>query len=305
MTHGEPPGCVALLGLGVGGGFMARALGELSSPPRLVAHDAGIADERHAPRLRAVADRLGVELHGELGPWLAAADVVVSLVPGSVAVEAAEAAAAHMRRGAVLADLNSITGDMMYAIAAATARHGIATVDGAVLGTFESGDRIPVLLAGPEAARVVPVLPEARFLVRVIEGRVGDASAIKMLRSVVMKGLEALCVECLVAAEVHGVRHELSRAFDDLDGRPFQRTMELLTRTHIVHAGRRLKEVERVASVLEDHGVAGTMTEATRALFDRTVAGAVRPLDGEPLPLDETLRVLRRLLAAPREGVRG
>ncbi len=113
-----------------------------------------------------------------------------------------------------------------------------------------------------------------------------------MLRSVLMKGLEALFVECLVAAEIQGLRPTLLEAFRDLDERPFAKTMEVQTVTHLVHAARRLKEVERVASVLEADGLEGIMTEATRRTFAATVAAGVAPGSGEPLSLDETLQVL-------------
>jgi len=157
---------------------------------------------------------------------------------------------------------------------------------------------VPVLLAGTRAEEVRELLAGERFKPTCIAGEPGDASAIKMLRSVLMKGLEALFVESLVAAEVQGLRPAFLQDFEDLDERPFATTMEVQTVTHLVHAQRRLGEIERVQTVLQADGVDDTMTEASRRLYAKTVAADVVPGSGEPLSLDETLAVLSQVFRA-------
>ncbi|MDX1575654.1 MAG: hypothetical protein R3285_05645, partial [Kiloniellales bacterium] len=198
----------------------------------------------------------------------------------------------------VFVDLNSITAAMVREIAGLFEGSGIDLVDGAVLGNFRAGGRVRVLLAGPRAEEVRGLLAGERFEPSCIDGAPGDASAIKMLRSVLMKGLEALFVESLVAAEVQGLRPAFLQAFGDLDERPFATTMEVQTVTHLVHAARRLGEIERVQSVLRADRVDDTMTEASRRLYAKTVAANVAPATGEPLSLDETLAVLTRVFRA-------
>ncbi len=289
---------VLLLGLGEGGAYLARALregGKGEARPRVLAYDAAVAKPELAEGVRQRAAALGVELREEIGDWVGEVDLAVSLVPGGAALAVARQVRPHLRAGAIFADLNSITAEMMREIAAVFDDSGIHVVDGGVLGNFRAGNRVPVLLAGGRAATVRDVLPASHFVAERIEGRPGDASAIKMLRSVLMKGLEALFVESLVAAEIEGVRPLFMAAFRDLDERPFATTMEVQTVTHLVHAARRLGEVERVATVLEADGLEGVMTEATRRLFAATVDAGVAPASGEPLSLDETLRVLIRV----------
>jgi 3-hydroxyisobutyrate dehydrogenase-like beta-hydroxyacid dehydrogenase len=188
-----------------------------------------------------------------------------------------------MRAGATYVDFNSITGDMMVEAAEILSGQSIQVVDGGVRGNFEGGNAVPVLLVGEGAQAVAELLPSSHFLSQVAPGRPGDASAIKMLRSVLMKGLEALCVECLLASESQGLTPLLLKAFDDLDSRPFVKTMEVLTRTHLIHAGRRMKEVERVAQVLEKQGIDDVMTQATLSLFQKTLAGKIVPDFGRDL----------------------
>ena len=288
---------VLVLGLGEGGGYLAQALATAKTAPTLLAYDAAIASP-DAAALREKASTLGLDLHEDIGEWVGAVDFVFSLVPGSAAVAAARTLRPVMRPGAVFVDLNSITAAMVHEIAAIFDGGGIDLVDGAVLGNFRAGGRVPVLLAGARAEDVQGLLAGEMFKPACIAGQPGDASAIKMLRSVLMKGLEALFVESLVAAEVQGLRPAFMQAFGDLDERSFATTMEVQTVTHLVHAARRLGEIERVQSILQADGVDDTMTEASRRLYAKTVAAGVAPASGEPLSLDETLQILTRVFRA-------
>jgi 3-hydroxyisobutyrate dehydrogenase-like beta-hydroxyacid dehydrogenase len=288
---------VLVLGLGEAGSYLAQALAAAKTAPNLLAYDAAIASPE-AAALREKASTLGLDLHEDIGAWVGAVDFVLSLVPGSAAVAAARTLRPVMRPGAVYVDLNSITAAMVHEIAAIFDGSGIDLVDGAVLGNFRAGGRVPVLLAGARAEEVRDLLAGEMFKPECIAGQPGDASAIKMLRSVLMKGLEALFVESLVAAEVQGLRPAFMRAFGDLDERSFATTMEVQTVTHLVHAARRLGEIERVQSILQADGVDDTMTEASRRLYAKTVAAGVAPVSGEPLSLDETLQVLTRVFRA-------
>jgi 3-hydroxyisobutyrate dehydrogenase-like beta-hydroxyacid dehydrogenase len=288
---------VLVVGLGEAGSYLAQALRAAKTAPTLLAYDAAIASPE-AAALREKAATLGLDLHEDIGEWVGAVDFAFSLVPGSAAVAAARTLRPVMRPGAVFVDLNSITAAMVHEIAAIFDGSGIDLVDGAVLGNFRAGGRVPVLLAGARAVEVRDLLAGEMFKPECIAGQPGDASAIKMLRSVLMKGLEALFVESLVAAEVQGLRPAFMQAFGDLDERAFATTMEVQTVTHLVHAARRLGEIERVQSILQADGVDGTMTEASRRLYAKTVAAGVAPVSGEPLSLDETLQVLTRVFRA-------
>src|SRR5690606_11498719 len=88
-------------------------------------------------------------------------------------------------------------------------------VDVAVMAPVEQGLAVPLLLSGPHAAAAVPLLKALGFTnLRVVGGEVGRASAIKMIRSVMIKGLEALSWECAAAAEAAGVYDEITASLD-------------------------------------------------------------------------------------------
>ena len=163
---------ILVLGLGEGGGYLARALRESAGEAgtaRVLAYDAAIGRPELAEGLRQRAEELGVELKEAPGPWIAEADLAVSLVPGTAALAVARSLRPHLRPGAVFADFNSITAEMMRAVAAVFEGSGIKVVDGGVLGNFRAGNRVPVLLAGEQAEAVAEVLPDAAFIAECIE----------------------------------------------------------------------------------------------------------------------------------------
>lgn len=269
------PRAIAILGFGEAGSSVASGL--RSAPEgrslRLAAADPAVRDSAVGPFLQRRAHELGVELHDSLGPWLAEAGLVFSTVPGNQAVAVARAAGQHLRAGTTYVDLNTAPARAKREAASLIEAAGGTFVDGAVLGSFQADSfRVPILLAGRGAEQVASWLLPYGFRVRVLpDSRPGEASTIKLLRSVFMKGLEALCIECLTAAEWAGLRRHVLEALRDLDDRPIQVTVATLVTSHLRHAPRRLEEVEAVEQMLRESGFEPVLTEATRRFFERTV----------------------------------
>ncbi len=292
----------AILGLGVAGSHLADALRGHHSPESLglVGFDPALADASQRPRLERLASEQSLELNASLADAVARADIVISLVPGTVAISTAAHCAAAMRPGSIFVDMNSITGEMVAEMAPALEKAGVDLVDGAVLGNFEGGGRMPIVLCGDKAEDIKALLPDDRFLTDIVPGKPGDASTLKMLRSVMLKGLETLAVECLVAAEAKGVGDTIFEVFKDLE-QPFIDKMKVLTRTHLVHGERRMKEVQRVQSVLAGENIDGIMTDATYRFFRRTVDADVRPKDGTLPDLATAVKTLLAVSTRPEK----
>ena len=104
----------------------------------------------------------------------------------------------------------------------------------------------------------------------------GDAAALKLLRTILTKGLEALAVECLVAAEKQGIRAELCDAMSDVDAAGFANFLDMLVRTHIQHSARRLHEVQRAEAQLSSLGLPASMVLASQQVFARTTRSAAQ-----------------------------
>ena len=130
------------------------------------------------------------------------------------------------------------------------------------------------------------------FDAKVLGPQPGSASSVKMLRSVIMKGIEALAVESFVAAERQGILKEVMGCLGDVDATSFSGSLAMLAQTHIVHAHRRWEEMGLVAQTLRETGVDPLMTEAIEKSHRRTVDAHIAPADGKVPPLDEALKLL-------------
>ena len=105
----------------------------------------------------------------------------------------------------------------------------------------------------------------------VVGSALGAGSGIKIVRSVVMKGMEALFVECALGAARHGIQDEVFASIAEfMDARPFMETVKFLVRTDVIHAERRAEEAAMSADALEEVGVEPVMTRSTSEVLQRT-----------------------------------
>ena len=185
------------------------------------------------------------------------AEVVIAAVPAGASEDVAGECLPHLGEGAVYADLSSAHPEVMERVAAMAADAGVAYADVAVLGTVAaSGARLPMLASGPAADRVRELLEPAGLRITTIDAPAGAASRVKMLRSVYMKGRDALVVEMLAAARRHGVEdvvaHSIAGPGEQV---PFPALADRLLTGLAVHARRRAEELEASAQVLREAGV--------------------------------------------------
>ncbi len=304
------PTVVGLLGFGEAGSAVARGLAAgwrrdapvgANAPRRLVAVDTALDRDARGRALGEEARRLDVGITAGYTAALSEADIVFSMVPGDDAGHAAAALAQVLKPGALVLDLCTITGAMAEADRALIEAAGGRYVDVAVMGTFHSlGHKAPMLLAGADAPEAAAWMTAQGFDVKVLGPKPGSASSVKMLRSVLIKGLEALAVESLVAAREQGLLDEVLGCLGDVDLVPFRTYLSTLVSTHLVHATRRLEEMELVGRTLRETGVEPLMTEAIQRSHRRTVQAGVTPADGKVPPLDIALEALAERVVKPR-----
>lgn len=292
------PTTVAHLGLGEGGTALARGFAERSGWRKPGSNRSQLAIDIAAglgARGAAMAERaaaMGVTLSRDYGPSLAEAEFVTSTVTGDDALDAARSALEFLKPGAIFLDFNTITRKTAVAIAKLMDAKGVQYVDAAVFGSFHAvGYRTPLLIAGRDTDRIVPWMEGLGFKVKVLNDRAGDASAVKMLRSIMMKGIEALAVECLVASREQGLLEEVLDCFGDVDAATFRGMLDILVTTHIPHCKRRMEEVEKVNRNLVETGIEPLMSAATLANHRRTYEANVAG-EGKVPPMDEALRIL-------------
>jgi 3-hydroxyisobutyrate dehydrogenase len=260
----DPPLRITLVGFGDVGQAYAAALLEQGVPVR-VFHPAPRAPARDA------AARLGLAIETDPAAACRDSDLVLNVAPGSQALPTALALAPHLRAGALFADLSSAAPDALRE--AATHFGAAGYVDGAILGAVSiHGHRTPILASGEGAPRLKRLLEPLGFPVDVMaDGVPGDATALKLVRSVLTKGMDAVVLECLLIAESLGLRHQLMAQLGDLDASPLTELMQMFVRTHAPHALRRLHEMEAIEETLHGLDVPLIMTPATKRRFARSV----------------------------------
>ena len=199
-------------------------------------------------------------------------DVVVSCVFGTVSLTVAEQALGSMQGNALFVDMTTADPAQIRAAAAQAAQLGIAYVDVAILGAIAlTHEKTNLLGAGVGIDRALELFASAGAPLKQVEdGAAGDAAALKILRSVFTKGLEALTIECFMAAEKQGVTDKLHDALSDIDQASLRDFLGALIRTHVVHAPRRLKEVEEAERQLRAADMPVSVLPGVRDLFQRT-----------------------------------
>jgi 3-hydroxyisobutyrate dehydrogenase-like beta-hydroxyacid dehydrogenase len=152
----------------------------------------------------------------------------------------------------------------------------------------------PLLLAGEWAVDAAAALRALDMRPEVAGDRVGDASSVKMIRSVMIKGLEALTAECILAARRAGVEQAVLASLEasDPDVKWRKRGAQQLERM-MVHGIRRAAEMREVAATLRDLGLPDRMAGATALWQDEIGALALR--GGEEDLIDRADRVLSSL----------
>ncbi len=197
---------------------------------------------------------------------LAGAKSIFSLVTADRALAAAQDYAPLMDPGALWMDMNSVAPGTKRRAAEAVEAAGGRYVDVAIMApVLPLRHAVPLLIAEPHALAAAGVLRKAGFSDIAIAGaRIGDASAIKMIRSVMVKGIEALSAECALAAYAAGVSDAVMASLDASwrDGGWASRVDYNLDRM-LLHGFRRAAEMEEAARTLEELGVDSAMTRAT------------------------------------------
>jgi 3-hydroxyisobutyrate dehydrogenase-like beta-hydroxyacid dehydrogenase len=259
------PRRIALIGLGEVGGLFAR---DLIASGR---HDVSAYDllmDRGA--LHDKARNLGVKACMSAPAATRDAQIVISAVTAAAAPGVAEAAAEFMQPGQIFLDVNSVSPETKRASSAAFERTGAHYVEAAIMAPVAPyGLKVPILLGGRHAAALKALLDPAGMALEIAAVEIGRASAIKMCRSVMIKGLEALTVECLAAARHYGVADDIIASLDksyphmDWD----QHAGYLIGRV-LQHGRRRAAEMREAAETVAETGLVPFMAAAIAARHD-------------------------------------
>jgi 3-hydroxyisobutyrate dehydrogenase-like beta-hydroxyacid dehydrogenase len=195
----------------------------------------------------------------------AASDILLSTVTADRSLEAAEQTAPFLSSRHIYADLNSVSPALKQTIGRTIESRGARFVEAAVMSPVpRHGAAVPMFLCGAHAREFADLLSPCGMNLEVISERIGAASAVKMCRSVIVKGLEALMLECVLGSVPYGADERVFATLDEtFPGMDWKKLASYMIGRVVEHGERRAREMEEVAETLRSVGVEPVMAEAT------------------------------------------
>jgi 3-hydroxyisobutyrate dehydrogenase-like beta-hydroxyacid dehydrogenase len=229
--------------------------------------------------MRAKAERVRVRAADTLPDAVKDAQLIISAVTASSSGDVASAAGKTLRSGQVFFDINSVSPAKKQSSCRALEVSGADYVEAAVMAPVPPQRlKVPMLLGGRRAAEVAMLLTELGMNAKAIATEIGIASAVKMCRSVVIKGIEALAVESMMAARRFGAEEQvLASLSQSYPGMGWDEALpDYLISRVAEHGRRRAAEMREVARTLRDVGIEPKMAAATAELQDQLIDAMTR-----------------------------
>ncbi|OAN73322.1 hypothetical protein A8B78_18540 [Jannaschia sp. EhC01] len=286
---------IAFIGMGEAGSALVQGWGAARAG-QIRAYDIKSDDPATAAEIETRCAELGIHNCASAADAVAETDMVICTVTADQAGIAAQTGAKAISAGTYWLDLNSCAPSSKRTSAEVIEAAGGRYVDVAVMAPVHPKlNLVPCLIAGPHD--VTDMLRDLPMNVRRVEGPVGAASAIKMIRSIMVKGLEALTAECTLAAVAAGVEDEVfGSLLKSHPGTDWPRAAAYNFERAIQHGERRAAEMTEVAKTLADLGLPADVSEAT-IQWQQRLARAGVPAPHAP-PEEGPLDVARALLEA-------
>ena len=272
MSDLKPLCRIAIVGFGEAGSILgedlARAGCEVAAYDILF--DSSATQEAMFANVHSGSVRAASTLRDAIG----GTDLVISAVTATASTQVARDAAASLKNGQIFLDINSVSPATKRENARLIEPSGAQYVEAAVMAPVPLKRLgVPMLLGGPHAVPVAQALSALGMNTTAVAGELGVASAIKMCRSIVIKGLEALTVECVMAAREFEVAEQVFASLDRTF--PHMRwTSDLpdyLVGRVAEHGRRRAAEMHEVERTLASVGVTPVMSRATAERQQRLV----------------------------------
>jgi 3-hydroxyisobutyrate dehydrogenase-like beta-hydroxyacid dehydrogenase len=247
---------IGFIGFGEAGSLIARGL-RSEGLDRLFTFDVrNVQDRASSNGARAVQSPAALA---------EASDILISAVTASSALDAARQITPFLDSHHIYADINSVSPALKQEMDGIIRSRGAVYVEVAVMAPVPPyGHRVPMLLGGNGAAIFVEIMAPFGMRLEVVQGRVGTAAAVKMCRSIVVKGLEALMFECVLGASHFNVDDRVFASLNEsFPGIDWKKLADYMISRVVIHGERRAHEMEEVAETLRAIGIDPIMAEAT------------------------------------------
>jgi 3-hydroxyisobutyrate dehydrogenase-like beta-hydroxyacid dehydrogenase len=269
-----------MIGFGEVGPIFARGFAEAGHTVR--AFDVKLQDAATRGAIIERGEKSGAHIADDLASALRDAQLVFSAVTASQAEAVASAAAAHLRAGQVFIDLNSVSPAVKQRNSVAIQQSGADYVEAAVMAPVPpQGIRVPMLLGGRVAKQTAELLDGLGMRSEAVAEEVGLASAIKLCRSIMIKGMEALCVQSMLAARQFDVDGRvLASLAATFPGVGWDNGYEAYLIGRVVeHGQRRSEEMREAALMLDGLGMSSGLATAVADVQEQLAARAAPLVD--------------------------
>lgn len=261
---------IALIGFGEVGGIFVADL-KAAGAPFVRVYDIKLEDPALAPAMREKAAAAKAEVAASAAEAMAGADIVISAVTANAVLEVARNAAPHLAPGQIFLDVNSAAPDTKRAAASAVEAGGAHYVEGAVMAPVPAPRlTVPILAGGPKAQETADLLNALGMNLKAVSQTHGRASAMKLCRSIMIKGIEALIIDCARSAKAWDVEAEVFGSLQDtFPGVDFARLAELMAGRVRQHGVRRAAEMREAADMVADLGFDDALVRAVAEAQER------------------------------------
>ena len=229
---------------------------------------------QQSPQSKIIIERAKtaeIELLPSVEKVLEVSDMVISATSASEAVNVANAAAPFLSKDDIFVDVNAACPDTIIEASNILKKTDCIFVDVAMMADVKSNrHKVPMFVSGPGAERFENLMSPYGMNIKIVGQETGQASAMKMIRSVFTKGMEALLMETFTASQKYRIVDlTMANLAKSMDSTPFEKRASVLLGKTAIHSARRIHEMEDVIKTLNSLGVDPVMSRATLENFVR------------------------------------
>ena len=261
------------------------------------ANDAMMNHPVMGKQVHARAEEAQVELvedAKEVARW---ADVLFAADPSSFTMDVCNTVKDELRPGQIYADVSASTPGTKVAIWEKIKDTGVLFADAAMLGSLpQDKHRVPITASGNGAEKFKEAMEPLGMRITLAGDKAGAASAIKLVRSIFMKGIASLMIETMQAADAYDVTDEIVTSIGkSMDGIPFTQHLDRLVIGSALHCKRRAAELKGSIAMLEEEGIMSEMTVSTKHRLEalEPYNFAEKYVGGKPKSFAEIIEAIR------------
>lgn len=261
---------IAFIGFGEAAFHIAKGL-KSEGLNNIVAFDINQKDEKIGTVIQKRAEEAGVRLADTLDEAYTSSKFVTSLTSASIALAVAKPIMSKLKPGQTYVDMNAAAPTIKSEIANLERADGVLFCDAAIMGPVPgNGHKVPMLLSGDGSNVFYNSFIEYGMNLTDLNVPAGGSSAIKMFRSVFMKGLPQLLIESMLPAYEFGALEALVDSLNDtIYGKSLEQISNTLLGRTLVHAKRRSSEMKDVIATLDNMGIDSSMSKSTKEKLDQ------------------------------------